>query len=273
MMAWTIFCLSIQLGTNLHNDYADFCLGADTDKRVGHTRATASGWWTPTQTCVYATGMLMLTFLAGLYLSLATAQFYNKVLWFWLLSSIFNAFAYTGGPYPLGYLGLGEWSIAYAGLGEVFVLVYFGLLATLMIPYLLSVSAITGMDGIWKTQIVYGIQVGLLATNIIVVNNLRDRHTDATAGKRTTSVRFGRTFSLIEYRLCSLAAYALVLWDAFQSSSLLGLLPLASLPLAMKEVIAVAQTEGAALNKHVAGAAKVQLVFCILLSIRLVVDV
>ena len=174
--AWVVFCLTVQLGTNLHNDYADFVKGADTKERVGQARATAQGWLTPTQTCVAATAALTVTLTCGVYLVNATDQWRNPFLWFLILSSIFNAFAYTGGPYPLGYIGLADWSIAYAGLGDLFVFLYFGLVATLMLPYLMqirqkdgSVTAEADPTSLkWSYQLVYATQVGLLATNIIV---------------------------------------------------------------------------------------------------------
>jgi 1,4-dihydroxy-2-naphthoate octaprenyltransferase len=210
-----------------------------------------------------------------------TQHLSNTYLWFWILSSVFNGFAYTGGPYPLGYLGLENVSIAYTGLGDVFVFVYFGQVASLMLPYLMSVSSSSSHDDDiaatidWKQQILYSTQVGLLATNIIVVNNLRDRHTDVAAQKRTTAVRFGRNFSLAEYTACVAISYALVLVDyiflspQYTATSMLRLLPLATLPLAVRETRAVFRKEGPALNVHVGGTAKVQFAFCILLSVSL----
>jgi len=181
--AWVIFCLTVQLGTNLHNDYADFVKGADTKDRVGQARATAKGWLTPKQTCVAATATLSVTFASGIYLMNAVDQWYNPFLWFLVVSSVFNAFAYTAGPYPLGYLGLSEWSIAYAGLGDAFVFLYFGLVATLMLPYLMFLQQHQQTDGSdnkntaaaamdWSKQFMYASQVGLLATNIIVGKGL-----------------------------------------------------------------------------------------------------
>ncbi|GKY93855.1 hypothetical protein MPSEU_000352400 [Mayamaea pseudoterrestris] len=265
-LAWTLFCLSIQIGTNLHNDYADFWQGADDPKqRVGQARATAQGWISPQTTMLAAMGTLSVTLVCGIILMLlATGSLSDLTLWMINLSSIFCAIAYTGGPYPLGWL-LGNWSIAYAGLGEVFVMLYFGLAATLTIPYAMSLQKSLKIDWVW--QILYATQVGLLATNIIVVNNLRDRHSDARVDKRTTSVRFGRAFSLLEYRVCMLTSYALVLVEFVnRTQSLTSLLPLLSFPLAVQEAKAVYHSDGAALNKHVGGAAKVQLLFCLLLA-------
>jgi 1,4-dihydroxy-2-naphthoate octaprenyltransferase len=270
--AWTLFCMTVQIGTNLHNDYSDYVQGADTDKRVGHARATAKGWLTPTQTCVAATGTLAVTLACGIYLGMVTRQTENAFFWFWILSSIFNAFAYTGGPYPLGYLGLGQWSIAYAGLGEVFVLLYFGYVAVLMLPYL--VDGVQAGDDFtptfvnWPEVIVYATAVGLLSTNIILVNNLRDHLTDVLVDKRTTTVRFGRSFGLGAYVFCLVLALLQVLVIyVFLEPSPWRLLPLAVTPLAVHEARAVFRKEGPALNQHVGGAAKVEFFFCILVAV------
>lgn len=275
ILVWTVFCITVQLGTNLHNDYSDFIRGADDVKtRIGQTRATAAGWVTPYETCVAATSCLWITFMCGIYLIHLTKQWSNGFLWFLIMSSIVNAFAYTGGPYPFGYIGLPNCSIAYSGLGDVFVFLYFGLVATYMIPYLLYCQTHRVPED-WIPQCIYGIQIGLLAMNILVVNNLRDRHTDVLANKRTTSVRFGRMFSLLQYWTCMTMTYVLVTINCMiqyqrQSSIVVSsLVPFGSLPMALQEMRAVVGTQGSELNRHVAGAAKVQTLFCILLSIGL----
>jgi 1,4-dihydroxy-2-naphthoate polyprenyltransferase len=268
---WVLFCVSVQIGTNLHNDYADFVQGADNkETRVGQLRATAQGWLTPKETCTAATLSLLITFTSGVGLVSLTNQWNNSFLWFLILSSVFNAFAYTGGPYPLGYIGLNRCSIAYAGLGDVFVFLYFGLVATYMVPYLLHRVEFGDNVADDKDRVliaIYGVQVGLLATNIIVVNNLRDRHTDVLVGKRTTSVRFGKMFSLIQYVMCNALTYVLVV-VAFVASGFQAilLLPLLSLVIAYNESLSVFTKSGKDLNAHVGGAAKVQLLFCILLA-------
>jgi 1,4-dihydroxy-2-naphthoate octaprenyltransferase len=240
--------------------------GADTDKRVGHARATAKGWLTPTETCRAATWTLFGTFLCGAYIAATTQQWNNPVIWFVICSSIFNAFAYTAGPYPLGYIGLEKWSIAYSGLGDVFVLLYFGYVATLTLPYL---SHCQGEHVDWEESFLYATAVGGLATNILVVNNLRDRLTDVHANKRTTSVRFGRQFSLIEYLLCLLVAMLGVVLVAFkrQSFSPWRLLPLLVIPWAVKETQSILVKEGEHLNPHVGGAAKIEFCVCLLIAL------
>ena len=264
----------IQLGTNLHNDYADFVLGADTHKRVGQARATQKGWLTPQQTCAASTLILTLALAIGIQLIFQQQQQKNDpLLWFIILSSIFNAVAYTGGPFPLGYIGLGRVSIAYSGLGDVFCFIYFGLVATLTIPYLAIVH-----EGDYKYMIAFkrlqpcfgpALQVGFLATAIIVVNNLRDRHTDVLAHKRTVAVLFGGTFCRFEYALLILCSYALVVMEYLKSDNNRTLLPFLSLPMAITQLQAIWSKEGADLNPHVGETARLQLGFCILLSLAM----
>jgi 1,4-dihydroxy-2-naphthoate octaprenyltransferase len=271
LLLWLTFCVTVQIGTNLHNDYADAVMKVDTDQRVGQARATAKGWLSPKQTATAAVGTLCVTLLAGILLGYNTGQLQNGFYWFLILSSVFNAFAYTGGPFPLGLAGIPPtWSIARAGLGELFVFLYFGLVASCMLPYLLWCQ---GRRSDLTADVLHGCQVGLLAVNIIVVNNLRDRYTDKTAKKLTTAVQFGRTFSLIEYCVCLTTAYASVLLDdKRKGGSYYQLLPLLSMPFAIVECLAVIQTEGSDLNKHVGLTALVETAFCVLLSLSLWLD-
>ena len=133
---WVFACL-IQIGTNLHNDYADFVKGADTDDRVGQARATQKGWLSPGQTAGLSTAALVAA--ASIGASLARRPGCGGWMTFVTITSVFNALAYTGGPFPLGYVGLGNVSIGYSGLGDVFVFAYFGLVATLA-PYYLALE-------------------------------------------------------------------------------------------------------------------------------------
>jgi len=290
----------VQLGTNLHNDYADFVKGADTDQRVGQARATQKGWLTPFETALGATLVLSGALVIGLQFGRQLQGAHSNgqdVDWFFtfiVASSIFNAFCYTGGPYPLGYIGLGHWSIGYSGLGDVFVFLYFGVVATAMIPYLhhqiiinpAEPSTTTATDEMLARLFrqdgyaltVACIQVGLLATNIIVVNNLRDRHTDIHAGKRTLAVRLGATFCRLQYRVQCLVPYGLVASEYYWRNQqgipnylvTVRLLPLLTLPLANLEIKAIEQLDGSALNSHVGKTALLQFVFCIFLGLGMV---
>ena len=292
-MEWTLFCILMQLGTNLHNDYADFVKGADNEKRVGQARATQKGWLTPFQTAMASGLTLLVGLVLGIWfvINIATTttttpqQQYQKIAFmvFIVVTSIFNAFAYTGGPWPLGYIGLPNFSLGYSGLGDLFVFLYFGLVATMMPPFLYisctdnddnDVNNTIPNNNLLWTYATYAIQVATLATNIIVVNNLRDRFTDVLANKLTLAVRFGANFCHIEYGVNIFVAYGITVWRWWSSASLSNdnatlilLLPLLSFPLALKEWQALYNKDGGALNPHVGGAAKVQLLFCILLAI------
>jgi 1,4-dihydroxy-2-naphthoate octaprenyltransferase len=259
----------IQLGTNLHNDYADFVMGADTHQRVGQARATQKGWLTPQQTSAASTLLLGVALAIGL--QLLQDEWNDGILWFIILTSIFNAVAYTGGPFPLGYIGLGRVSIAYSGLGDVFCLLYFGLVATLTIPYLCVRKDLTYVETLQQLQPCLGaaLAVGFLATAIIVVNNLRDRHTDVLAHKRTVAVRFGGTFCRMEYATLLLLSYMIVILEFVKYKNVWLLLPLLSMPLAVSQLQAVWTKDGADLNPHVGGTARLQLAYCILLSVGL----
>jgi 1,4-dihydroxy-2-naphthoate octaprenyltransferase len=169
------------------------------------------------------------------------------------LTSIASAIAYTGGPYPLGY----------NGLGDVFVFVFFGLVAVCGTAFV-EIGTVPGL------AVACAVPVGALATAILVVNNLRDRVTDATVGKRTLAVRFGRGFALTQYRAILVVSYltpvALVVTRAAGPEALL---PLLSVPLALKTERAVSRTEGRELTPLLAATAKLLMIFGLLFSLGL----
>ncbi len=179
------FALLVQIGTNFANDYFDFVKGADTPARVGPRRAVAAGLIAP-RTMLTATWLVLGgAFLVGLLLVRDGG---------WILLpvgvvSIACAIAYTGGPFPLGY----------NGLGDVFVFVFFGLVAVDATFYVQT-------GGLAPDATSCAAAVGLLAANILVANNYRDAETDARAGKKTLVVRFGRKFALWQYGLSHLVA-------------------------------------------------------------------
>lgn len=180
-----LFSLLVQIGTNFANDYFDFVQGADTHERVGPRRAVAAGLVTPRTMLIATVVVLAAAFAVGLLLVAEGG---------WVLLpigvvSIVCAIAYTGGPYPLGY----------NGLGDLFVFIFFGLVAVGATFY---VQAHT----VTLLVLAAAAAVGLLAANILVANNYRDAETDAKAGKRTLVVRFGRRFALWQYGLSALAA-------------------------------------------------------------------
>jgi 1,4-dihydroxy-2-naphthoate octaprenyltransferase len=188
ILAALLGALLIQIGTNLANDYYDFVRGADTAERVGPVRVTQAGLLAPEAVRRAMVLVLAAAMLPGAYL-VAVAGW--PIVWIGLVS-IACAVLYTGGPAPL----------AYHGLGDVFVFVFFGLVAVGGTYY---VQAGTWPADAWLA----GAGVGALSTAVLVVNNLRDIDTDALAGKRTLAVRVGRAGTRTEYVLL-LALAALV---------------------------------------------------------------
>ena len=181
------FSLLVQIGTNFANDYFDFIKGADTAQRVGPRRAVAAGLVSPRQMLGATWLVLGVAFAVGLLLV-------REGGWVLLpvgVASIACAIAYTGGPFPLGY----------NGLGDIFVFVFFGLVAV-DTTYYVQTGRVTAEVSCCAAA------VGLLAANILVVNNYRDAETDAVAGKKTLVVRFGRKFAVGQYALSAACALA-----------------------------------------------------------------
>ncbi len=189
-LACLVFALLIQIGTNFANDYYDYIKGADTAERVGPRRAVAAGLVSPAVMRRSMIGVFALAFLAGLTL----LGYGGWPLLIIGVASIVCGVAYTGGPYPLGY----------NGLGDVFVFVFFGLVAV-STTYFVQTGLVTG------EVLLIGAGIGALAANILVVNNYRDVETDAKAGKRTLVVRFGRGFARAQFAVGHLVACAAVL--------------------------------------------------------------
>ena len=236
----------IQIGTNLYNDYGDFVRGADDEQRLGPARATQRGWMTPNQVRAAALITFALAAACGLYLATRGGAAIIALG----LCSIAAGIAYTGGPWPL----------AYVGLGDVFVLAFFGVAAVAGTHYVQA--------GWWSgTAIAGGAAVGALATAVLVVNNLRDRLGDARAGKRTLVVRFGDRFGRAEYMALVLSAYALAALLAWRAAHPWLLLPLLTVPWALWQVRALLRTDGAALNRHLGATAQLALAFNALLAL------
>ena len=248
-LAALLGALLLQIGANFANDVFDFEKGADTAERLGPTRAVQAGLISAR---AMRQGMIVVFALAlaiGLYLTAVA----GPVILLIGLSSIASAIAYTGGPYPLGY----------HGLGDVFVFIFFGLVAVCGTAFV-ELGQVPGL------ALICALPVGALATAILVVNNLRDRVTDQGAGKRTLAVRFGRHFAITQYRTLIAVSYLTPLALALsQASGPEVLLPIVSLPLALKTERAVASTEGRALNPLLAATAKLLLIFGLLFALGL----
>jgi 1,4-dihydroxy-2-naphthoate polyprenyltransferase len=242
--------LAIQVGTNFANDVFDAERGADGPDRVGPVRAVAAGLITAAAMKRAMIAAFAVASVFGLYLTLS-AGWPIAVLG---LVAIAAGIAYTGGPYPLGY----------HGLGDLAVMVFFGFVAVCGTAYvqLGSVPALA-----WWAAI----PVGALATAILVVNNVRDRLTDARAGKRTLAVRFGRTAALAEYAALLLVAYLVPIGLALRAASPWPLLPLVTLPIAysrMRELLRAAS--GPDHNACLAQTAQLLAVFGLAFTIGLV---
>jgi 1,4-dihydroxy-2-naphthoate octaprenyltransferase len=241
--------LLLQIGANFANDVFDYEKGADTAERLGPTRAVQAGLLSARAMRLGMCSVFALALALGLYLTLVS----GPVILIIGVASIASAIAYTGGPYPLGY----------HGLGDVFVFLFFGLVAV-------CGTAFVELGYVPFLSVACALPVGALATAILVVNNLRDRETDLRAGKRTLAVRFGRDFALAQYRTLLALSYAVPLALVLTRSA--GpeiLLPIASLPLALKTTNAVAREEGRALNPLLAATAKLLLIFGLLFALGL----
>ena len=220
--------LLLQIGANFANDVFDFEKGADTAERLGPVRAVQAGLLSAGSV---RRGMLVvfsLALLVGAYLTSVAGPSIIVIG----LASIASAVAYTGGPYPLGY----------HGLGELFVMLFFGFVAVAGTAFV-QVGHVPALA--WWAAV----PVGSLATAILVVNNLRDIATDRPAGKRTLAVRFGERGAVAEYALCVGCAYVvpLLLW-ANGTAGAAVLLPFLTFPVAVRLVGAVARERGRALN-------------------------
>ena len=248
-LACLICSLLIQIGTNLVNDYADHEKGADTEGRLGPQRVTQSGLADARTVKRWAAASFGLAILPGAYLVAIGGW---PILVAGLLSFA-SGYAYTAGPFPLGY----------HGLGDLFVLVFFGFVATLGCTW---VQAHSLPPQAWLAAI----PAGGLATAILVVNNLRDAPTDALAGKRTLAVRLGTNAARVQYSL--LLALSLATPLALFLSGLARawvLLPLLAGPLAVKPLLLVMNAAGRELNEALAGTARLHLVVGALLALGL----
>jgi 1,4-dihydroxy-2-naphthoate octaprenyltransferase len=237
----------IQIGTNLSNDYSDARRGADTEDRLGPVRVTAGGLMPPRTVLVGTYVAFGIAVAAGAYLT-AVAGWQLLVVG---VASILAGVLYTGGPRPYGY----------EGLGELFVFLFFGVVAVVGSYYVQT------EDLRWEA-FALSIPVGLLASAILVVNNVRDIETDRRAGKRTLAVKLGRDAARRLYAgMLTLAFVAPVaIWLSGGLSAWL-LLALASLPLALPVTRTVGtRTDGPALNGALAGTGRLLAVFSLLLA-------
>ena len=252
-LAALIGAVFIQVGTNLSNDYSDARRGADTEDRLGPVRVTAGGLVPPKRVLVATYVSFGVAVLAGAYL-IAVAG------WQLLLvgaASILAGVLYTGGPRPYGY----------EGLGEVFVFLFFGVVAV-------AGSFFVQLRHLSWEAFALAVPVGLLAAAILVVNNVRDIDTDRRAGKRTLVVRLGRARARTVFAAIIYLAYAtapITWWFGPLRPWLL--LSWLTLPLGAEVVRTVRNhLDGPSLNAALAQTGMLQLAFCMLLSAGLLLS-
>ena len=240
--------LLLQVGANFANDVFDFEKGTDDEDRLGPTRAAQAGLLTPTQLKQGMVVAFTLATLSGVYLTWVAGWTIVAIG----VASILSAIAYTGGPYPLGY----------HGLGDVFVMIFFGFVAV-------GGTAFVQLLTLPSSAIIAALPVGALATAILVVNNVRDRHGDALTGKRTLAVRWGKRGGLIEYALCLVLAYGAPVVLAFMEQAPTIAMPLLTLPFGVRLLLQLAYQEGRALNPVLGRTARLLVLHGLLFSIGL----
>jgi len=237
----------IQIGTNFANDLFDFTKQTDTADRIGPLRVTQAGLATPRQTALATAIAFLLAAAAGAYL-IHRGGWPVVIIG---LSSILCGVLYTAGPLALGYVGL----------GDIFVLIFFGPVALAGTYYVQALNISTPI-------ILAGLPFGMISTAILTVNNLRDIAADRKGGKRTLAVRFGRTFARYEYLVMLLAAAAMIVPLAYAIHNAHLYLAMAYLLLAVGPVRAVfSTTDGERLNNTLAATGRLLIAYGLLFSI------
>ncbi|HUF19101.1 MAG TPA: 1,4-dihydroxy-2-naphthoate polyprenyltransferase [Thermoanaerobaculia bacterium] len=251
---WPLFWLAllgaifIQIGTNLVNDAKDFQRGADTADRLGPQRVTQAGLLSAASVMRGSWISFAFATLCGIPLVIAGGMPIAVIG----ITSVIAAYAYTGGPYPLGY----------HGFGELFVILFFGLVAVGGTYYLQA-------DSYSADAFVAGLAVGCLSSVLLAVNNLRDESGDRVIGKKTLVVRYGRRFGIVEIAALSLLPFALGLYWWIKGFPVAALLPLLSLPLALVIIRRAVNDSGVALNRVLKLAAALHASYGVLLSLGL----
>ena len=239
-IACVLGAVLLQIGCNFANDLFDFLNGADNEDRIGPARMTVQGN-VSTQKMAWATALSMvLATLVGVYLVWVAGL---VVVWIGVAGIAAGIF-YTAGPRPLGYMGL----------GELLVFTFFGLAAVGGTYYVMADSISLGV-------LLMGGSMGSLASAILVVNNLRDRHTDEKAGKRTLAVRMGEKFTRNEYIALVGLAYLPPVYIAWTTAAHGALLCWITVPLAIRVCLRFQQADGAELNPFLGKTAKLETAF------------
>ena len=252
-MAALVGSVFIQIGTNLANDYSDARRGADTADRLGPVRVTSAGMVTPRRVLTATWVAFAVAVACGIYLAAVA----GIVILLVGAVSIAAGVLYTGGPRPYGY----------AGLGEVFVFLFFGLVAV-------NGSYYVQVEHLDALPLGLSIAVGFLATAILVVNNVRDLETDRRARKMTLAVRMGRSNAVALYRLLVLGAFVVLpIALVAGESSLLPLIGFLALPMAVGPLRTMSnRTDGPALNGALAATGALLAVFSLLVTAGLLIS-
>jgi 1,4-dihydroxy-2-naphthoate polyprenyltransferase len=245
-----VCALGIQIATNFINEIYDFRKGADTGDRLGPTRTVAAGIISERTMITVSATLMAGVFLLGLYL-VAVAGW--PILLVGVLSLLF-AWAYTGGPFP----------IAYSGLGDVFVFIFFGLVAVGGAYYVQALA-------LPLPVLVAAAAPGAFSVNILLVNNIRDIQTDRKVGKMTLPARIGASRARMLYVVLTVLAYAVPLVMVMAGYPVWCLLSLLSVPLAVGMVRKLYASEGRELNMVLAGTGKVLTVHGLLFSAGLII--
>lgn len=246
----SLCALALQVGSNLANDLFDFLRGADTEERLGPLRVTQAGLLSQSEMVIGMTVVFCAAVLSGIYLVFRGGWIIGLLG----LLAIASAILYTAGPYPLGYYGL----------GDMFVFVFFGLVAVAGTFYLHTLQ-------LTLLAILFSIPVGLLIVNILVVNNYRDIEQDKKSGKRTVAVWLGAANTRRYFSLNMAFAYLLpILLVVIKQVTPLVLLILLSLPLAYRITKDLYQLVGRNLNKVLASSGQLVLLYSALLSLGLI---
>lgn len=241
-----LFSIFIQIGTHYINDAFDFTSGVDTAERFGFPKVTQSGLIAPKYMLMGGFICLAIALLLGVPLLVHGGWPLAVVL----IICVLNGYFYTGGPVPL----------SYSGLGDLFAFLFFGVIGTLVVYYLQTEF----LDGM---ALLAGVQVGLLATMMTAINNLRDIKSDAQANKRTLAVRFGKTFARAEITGLAFLPFILGLGWLYMGYYLSAFLPILTWPLACKLVTSIWTTEpGPHYNQLFTWGLLFQFLFCLLLS-------
>jgi 1,4-dihydroxy-2-naphthoate octaprenyltransferase len=249
-IAAAVGALLLQVAANFANDVFDYEKGADREDRIGPPRAVQSGLLSPRAMRIGLVAVLVAALAIGVYLT-AVAGWPIVAIG---VASIACAVAYTGGPYPLGY----------HGLGDVMVMLFFGFVAV-------CGTVFVQLGAVPPLAVAASVPVGALATAILVVNNLRDRAGDAIAGKRTLAVRLGARAARLEYAVLVLTSYAVPIAAAVLVRDLALLAPVVTAPWGMKLIGEIGRRDGGMLNPCLPATAKLLLVHSILWAIGIAI--